>query len=257
MERSQFTFYQSFAQAIMRIKKPAERCAAYDALVNYALYGAAPDCDKLPDSVAIVFDLVLPVLEKGRNKAANRQNKSETNEKQTKNKSEQNEILPSLSNIEGEKEREREKEKEKEKEREYNLLSKPGGGLKIISETTPKKQIENKSEDVWGFGEDLKDALRLWMDYKKEKRQTVKPAQVDALLKQVKNYTDKYGEEAVASVIRSSIANGYAGIVFDRLDKQAPEKEKPWNRGVMRHGDVGVDAPTDADLERLRVELGR
>lgn len=253
MERSQFTFYQSFAQAIMRIKKPAERCAAYDALVNYALYGAAPDCDKLPDSVAIVFDLVLPVLEKGRNKAANRQNKSETNEKQMKNKSEQNEILPSLSNIEGEKERER--EKEKEKEREYKLLSIPGGGNKIISEAEQKKQIENKSDDKWGFGEDLKDALRNWMDYKKEKRQTIKPAQVDALLKQVKSYADKYGEDAVASIIRQSIAAGYSGIVFDRLDRPTSQQAK---KTVYSSYDNSARAvPSDADLDRMRAELGR
>ena len=70
MERNQFTFYASFAAAISRIKSKAARCDAYDAIVNYAIHGIAPDMDSLPDSAAIAFDLIRPVLEKGAKKAA-------------------------------------------------------------------------------------------------------------------------------------------------------------------------------------------
>ena len=31
MKRSQFTFYESFATALKRIRKRSDRCAAYDA----------------------------------------------------------------------------------------------------------------------------------------------------------------------------------------------------------------------------------
>ena len=48
-ERGQFTFYASFAVALKRLRDPAERCAAYDAIIDYALRGAAPDLDALPD----------------------------------------------------------------------------------------------------------------------------------------------------------------------------------------------------------------
>lgn len=69
MEREQFTFYASFAKAIQRIRKAADRAAAYDAIVNYALYEKEPDLDKLPDSVCIVFDLIRPNLDTSRRKA--------------------------------------------------------------------------------------------------------------------------------------------------------------------------------------------
>lgn len=69
MEREQFTFYASFAKAIQRIRKAADRAAAYDAIVNYALYEQQPDLDKLPDSVCIVFDLIRPNLDTSRRKA--------------------------------------------------------------------------------------------------------------------------------------------------------------------------------------------
>lgn len=73
--REQFTFYASFGAAIKRIKKKADRADAYDALVNYALYGIEPDMDALPDAAAVVFDMARPILESGRKKAAGAKNK--------------------------------------------------------------------------------------------------------------------------------------------------------------------------------------
>lgn len=69
MDRGQFTFYASFATAIARIKSKAARCDAYDAIVNYAIRGVEPDMDVLPDSAAIAFDLIRPVLDKSAKRA--------------------------------------------------------------------------------------------------------------------------------------------------------------------------------------------
>ena len=73
--RGQFTFYASFGAAIKRIKKKADRADAYDALVNYALYGIEPDMDALPDAAAVVFDLVRPTLDSSRKKANGAKNR--------------------------------------------------------------------------------------------------------------------------------------------------------------------------------------
>lgn len=67
--RDQFTFYRSFADALMRIKKKADRADAYDAICRYALYGEEPDLDALPDSAAIAFALIQPVIDAGKRKA--------------------------------------------------------------------------------------------------------------------------------------------------------------------------------------------
>lgn len=69
MEREQFTFYSSFARAIRRIKKKADRCDAYDAIVEYALAGVEPDLDKLPDAAAIAYVLAKPNIDASRRKA--------------------------------------------------------------------------------------------------------------------------------------------------------------------------------------------
>lgn len=50
MNRTQFTFYESFFKAVSRIKDDAERAYAYDAICAYALYGEEPG-DELPDKV--------------------------------------------------------------------------------------------------------------------------------------------------------------------------------------------------------------
>ena len=69
MERTQFTFYDSFLRAVSRIKKKADRAEAYDAICNYAMYGLEPDVDKLPDAAAIAFEVAKPVLDASRRKA--------------------------------------------------------------------------------------------------------------------------------------------------------------------------------------------
>lgn len=121
MARSQFTFYESFYKAVSRIKKAQDRAAAYDMICAYALYQTEPDLDKAPDSVAIAFDLLRPVLDKAKEKAENGKNggsKQKANGKQTGSKPEANQ---KLGNISSKKEGEKEIEKEVEVEREVEV----------------------------------------------------------------------------------------------------------------------------------------
>lgn len=107
--RGQFTFYRSFADALRRIKKDADRAKAYDAICNYALYGIEPDLDSLPDSAAIAFDLIRPNLDSSKRKADNGRNGGKR--KQSGSKAEAN---AKQGEVESEKEREKEGEIEKE-----------------------------------------------------------------------------------------------------------------------------------------------
>ena len=89
MSRKQFTFYESFAKAIVRIRNKKDRCDAYDALVLFALNDVEPDLDKMPDAVAMFFDLVRPTLESSKRKAENGKKGGESS-KQTDNTVEAN-----------------------------------------------------------------------------------------------------------------------------------------------------------------------
>lgn len=121
MQRTQFTFYESFYKAVKRIKDPESRAQAYDAICAYALYGQEPNLDSFSDFSAIAFELIKPNLDSSRKKAEN--GKAGGSKKQNKSKKEANK---NQEQIESEKEDEKEKENKKEnkieieKECEYN-----------------------------------------------------------------------------------------------------------------------------------------
>lgn len=144
MERGQFTFYASFASAISRIKSKAARCDAYDAIVNYAIYGSEPEA--LPESAAIAFDLIRPILDKGAKRAESGRvggskqssNITEANVKQTESKTEAN---ADQTAREKEREKEGEEEREKEKENECSLppIAPRGGAFDKFWAAYPRK----------------------------------------------------------------------------------------------------------------------
>lgn len=80
------------------------------AICAYALDESLPELTGTP---AVVFALIKPTLDSGRNKASNRLNKTKSNEEQSENKPK-----TKREQIGKEKEREKEKESEREKERE-------------------------------------------------------------------------------------------------------------------------------------------
>lgn len=126
MDRGQFTFYASFATALRRLKRKNERCDAYDAIVNYALFGVEPEEGTLPDAVMIAFELIRPNLDASRRKAANgylggtagERSKPEANGKQTGSKKESKKEKETEKETESETESEHEVEVELERERE-------------------------------------------------------------------------------------------------------------------------------------------
>lgn len=126
MERTQFTFYESFAKALARIKKKTDRADAYDAICNYALYGIEPDFALISDSVAIAFELIRPNLDASKRKAENgkrggatKQTASKTEANASKVEANESKTKQSTSEKENEREIESEKENEIEKEKEY------------------------------------------------------------------------------------------------------------------------------------------
>ena len=64
MKRKQFTFYSSYWDAIQPLPKK-QQAEILLAICDYA--------------ASVAFNLIRPTLDSGRNKAANRQNKSESN----------------------------------------------------------------------------------------------------------------------------------------------------------------------------------
>lgn len=228
MDRGQFTFYASFARAAERIKQKEDRCDFYDVIKDYALYGQEPDFDALPDSVAVAFELVRPNLDASKRKAdagkrggATKQDeskqqanasKAKANGKQTASKRKQTQANGKQGENASEKEKERENEKEgeieKEKERENDSSLSP--------------PVSPSPGDT-GFSPALQSAFDSWLRYKREKRQPYKPEGLKALIGEIRNNADKYGDAAVVELINKCMSANWQGIIWDRLQsgKQA------------------------------------
>ena len=88
MERSQFTFYRSFFEAIRELN-PDEQAAAYNAICAYALDG---EITELFGPAKAVFLLAKPNLDNSRRKSENgkKGGESEANDKQTGSKRQAN-----------------------------------------------------------------------------------------------------------------------------------------------------------------------
>ena len=105
MNRSQFTFYESFYRAISKMRKKADQADAYAAIARLALYGEEPDMDCLPDIVAVALENIIPnVLASNRKAEVGKRGGEKAKRKQNESKTEAN----------GKRERERERDRDRE-----------------------------------------------------------------------------------------------------------------------------------------------
>ena len=230
MERSQFTFYKSFADAIQRIRKPADRAIAYDIIIDYALNGTLPDLDNLPDSVCIIFDLVRPNLDTSRRKAKGGMNGRKKKDEEETEETEEEESEKTGERSEEEDGNKKKKEKKKEKEKEGEIENEIENEC-YKGPLTPQRREQLILDALSFHGTDLLEAVRDWIRYKIEKRQPYKETGLKSMLTQIEKNATEYGDQAMVEVIRNSMSSNYQGIVFDRL------KGKPKAQG---YGSVGA-----------------
>lgn len=270
-KRTQFTFYESFFKAASRIKKKADRADAYDVICAYALYGTEPDLDKLPDSVAVVFEMCKPNLTASRRKAENgkkggERKQAETKRKQSASKSKQTEATANQV-----KEQVQEKEQVQDKDKEQMLGSTPLPPVEPKPEAKPE-EVSQEDVELGRLPVVLQPVMQDWLEYKKQRKEKYTPVGLTALISEVMNNTKKYGEGAVAQVIRTSMASGYKGIIFDRLQQQAGKGRKEmvpaWadkpsqfaqdavKRMLEQEKNAGNDPELAERAEQLRRSLG-
>lgn len=146
MERSQFTFYRSYWEALQELPKK-DRSAILDALIPYALDGAEPA--GLTKVQQAVFALIRPTLDSGRKKA--KAGKLGGSGKQSESKP-QAPVKQTPREKEGEKEKEKEKEAEGEKDKRNTAPAADGKAFTQFWESYPNKAAR---EDAWNAWKDL------------------------------------------------------------------------------------------------------
>lgn len=101
-------------------------------------------------------------------------------------------------------------EKELEKELE---LEKKGGKPK--RETT--LAIFERLSPNYPFSDEVSRKICEWIKYKTERKDSYKEQGMKSLLNQILTHTEKYGDTAVCSLIDECMANGWKGIIWDKL----------------------------------------
>lgn len=91
-----------------------------------------------------------------------------------------------------------------------------------VAEEKDKDKEEDKDNisplpPLQGVSPKLQAAFDDWLAYKRERREPYKPMGLKALETQVLNNAKTYGDQAVADLIRECMANGWRGIIWDRL----------------------------------------
>lgn len=195
MERTQFTFYESFYRALSLMRSAESKAEAYDAICRYALYGDEPNVDEISETAAMVFELVKPNLDASRRKAESGKTGG------ARSKSEANESKPKQT------ESKKEKEKENKKENEIEYKCNPPAPLQ-----KPKKQPKVQfAENVAMTNAEYQSLL-----------DTHGEANTKRLIEILANYKGATGKK---------YASDYRAILSWCVDKLNAEKARPISKG--------------------------
>lgn len=250
--REQFTFYKSFYRAASRIKDPMARLTFYDTVCTYALESKEPDLDSVPDSVALAFELLQPVLDKARSKAesgAKGGKQSPATDSQTESKPEANGFVPQANGKQTESKPQNpasKKEGEKEKEVEREIEVEKEAEVEVEVERKPPKPRRPATApidfSVYDFSLELQSKLTTWFAYKQDRGEGYTVQQKHALLATVYQKLQKYPESAILALVDQCMVAGWKNIIFERL-------EKP---GAVQYSSIpGIDR----DIQRIAAEI--
>lgn len=191
--REQFTFHISFARAADRITDPVARCAFYDAIQRFALFGEEPDLDALPAIVAVAVELIMPQLVVAQKKASAGRAGGRKAAKKTP-----------------------------EPVKPEPIKQEP-----VKADPLPEKPVRRTPPpDLARLSPALRSATEAWLRYKKEKNQSYKPEGLRALVSEIRDNAEKYGDQAVIDLIKKCMSSNWQGIIFDRLAKSPPPKSR-------------------------------
>lgn len=114
------------------------------------------------------------------------------------------------------------------KQQTVNSQSTTSEKEKKAKNTIPPCIPPTASAEEIPFSGALGDAVRDWLAYKAERRESYKPTGLKSLFAQIERTVKVHGEDAVCDCIRLSMSNGWRGIIWDRIEKEAkPDGRKP------------------------------
>lgn len=123
-----------------------------------------------------------------------------------------------------------------------------------------KSKKENKKESIrentrtlfdrllpeYAIPSSVSEKMGEWITYKTERKEPYKEQGLKTLLRQIETNCAQYGEQAICNLIDDSMANGWKGIIFDRLKQARPQPRQ--QQQPRRGGNVFLEMLGDDDL---------
>jgi predicted phage replisome organizer len=110
-------------------------------------------------------------------------------------------------------------------EEDKNKNKKENKSVKENTHTLFKRLLQD-----YCISENVAEKVGEWIKYKTERRETYKEQGMKSLLRQIENNCFKYGDNAVINLIDECMANGWKGIIFDRLQNQNKQSSNGYKR---------------------------
>lgn len=203
MALKSFNMYHSYLKSIEPLND-AERGRLFTALLEYSSTGEAPE---LRGNERFIFPMMKEQIDMD---AAKYAAKCSANKKNIDKRWYTNVYDGIPSDTKNTKDKDKDKEKDKDKDKES------------VRENAHTLFARLKSE--YNLSPVLQDKISEWLKYKSERRESYKQQGLKSLLRQIENNYMHYGEDAVCRLIDDSMANGWKGIIFERLQRQPAQR---------------------------------
>ena len=208
MAREYFCCYHSYLE-VMEQLNDTERGRLFTACLTYSKTGEAPE---LRGNERFVFPAFRSQIDRDKT------NYEETCRKRSKSASTRwnaNDANASKCILDDANDA---KEKEKTKTNTKTNINPP---TPFAEKVEAKPEVSHEETELGRLPAYLQPVMKDWLEYKKQRREKYTPVGLTALITEVINNANRFGENAVAQIIRTSMASGYKGIIFDRLQQQA------------------------------------
>ena len=103
--------------------------------------------------------------------------------------------------------------------------------IQIQSES--KSESQTREDALGGFEGELRQKLEEWLRYKRERRESYKPTGLHSFLVQVQKQRQRYGEQQICALIDECMANGWKGIIWDRLKPAKPQNAVDYSEEAL------------------------
>ena len=223
MDNNSFVFYRSFAEAIVKLD-PEECKACLIALCSYALDGeenaSTPTAEMFLTLVKPQIDANEQRREAGRRGGKATQKQTEASVKQTKASVKQNEANTKQTEA-------------NTKQSEANANANVNVNANVKNPPTPFTVEEATSDALQTLGvvREVADKLSEWITSRREQGSPITETGLKSLVSIAKAKTAEHGAGKVVQLITESMASGYKGITWDRLEmaRSGTTAKKGWS----------------------------